>query len=494
MFNAGAFPVGVNAIGCKRGAVPPASLGTLLYGYDSEDVVTTTSIVTAWNPLSGTAGPVLNQGEANPVAGSWGYGNQPDVRSLTTAAGLTGTGTRASALGDYTMIVVFEPITNANDSPIMSIRPGGYGSSTTTGMLGYFNRLATGALYWYARPSGTIMTGQTPAGVVPIGTRNWAAFRRAGSTLTVWLNGLQIATLGVGTTTSAAGAEVINLLNDPSLIDAAQSAAIRAAYVFTSAIDMAAFHAWVVPTFIQRIESPLYTSSVPQSQGLLEAVWDARSGVATTGGLVDSWTPDAGDPAYVLTPPTSGERPTLTTGGSDSKPIVAFGGSHRLISAALGARLSAIPDWFLVMSLIYNQTNGRKSLMLSRAADSIAAARIESFSAAQTTPRIGVDGLTSATGISYGAAAPAGRKVATVGYSTITGIGYGGFIVGAISTITPTGGRPTSDLFELAAFKGTLYGTPQIAAMWLYRGIAGSTIQLGIQAAATAMAAHFPEN
>jgi hypothetical protein len=84
---------------------------------------------------------------------------------------------------------------------------------------------------------------------------------------------------------------------------------------------------------------PLLTQ--PGNFGTLLAAWDARYGIASSGGVVDSWTPYLGDSSIILSG-TGVQRPTYVANRGDGRPELSFDGVANVLTAT-AASLQTIP-------------------------------------------------------------------------------------------------------------------------------------------------------
>lgn len=93
------------------------------------------------------------------------------------------------------------------------------------------------------------------------------------------------------------------------------------------------------------------------AQATLLVDFDASSGIADTGGLVDSWTPTVGGEARIATPPNSGHSPTIDSGVfAQGQPGVFFDGTDNLLAFSddgFPEGAGNNPEWTMVAAFRY---------------------------------------------------------------------------------------------------------------------------------------------
>lgn len=226
------------------GALGPRSFGPLLYAYSPEGALTDLGQVLVIDPDEGTPGPSLDAGGGTPALGPWDAGTQQDIRGGTAGDGRSGSWTRPTAVGDYTIACAFQRI-EATAGRLFIVRRGAV-SAYDTNHVGALSVMGDGSLYWYVTPTGTAFTGQ--GGAVALGTRHTAIIRRVGSIASVYLDGGLLSMGDVGAAAIPSQVESIHYLDDPMFSQAGRHA-LRALYMWSSAVDVAAVHSWMRAKF-----------------------------------------------------------------------------------------------------------------------------------------------------------------------------------------------------------------------------------------------------
>lgn len=219
-----------------------SSFGDLLYSYGPESAQLNGTEVTAIFPNDGTPGPILNGGGGSPdISTSWGYGQQSDIRATTARDGRAGSWTRPGTIGNYTIACVFTKLDTVNGR-LFIIRDGavGFGSLNHIGSASVYG---DGRIYWYISPVGTTLTG-TSTVTVATGSRNTVIIQRVGSTASVYLNGVLLASGDVGAAAIPSQTESVHYLEDTAFSQDGKHG-VRSLLMWKYAPNVAELHAWL---------------------------------------------------------------------------------------------------------------------------------------------------------------------------------------------------------------------------------------------------------
>ncbi len=228
----------------------PNQFSALHWGYDASRMTESVGVPTAWvhDPAAAFAGDLV-AGSGPLTYEPWGYGGQSAIRFAAGRWSSSTAGTHdMSGVDDYSVGIVFRMNT-------LAVRRLLHDQLATDGTCRAVDIQlnADGSLTLSVKPvtGGVAWSTTTAAGVVKAGVRTVVSIQRIASRVTLWVNGAKI---GVGTVTAGAvtaggryGLGIGSYTVNGSVT--AGDLVVRAAFMWPSAVNGKAIHAWAKKRF-----------------------------------------------------------------------------------------------------------------------------------------------------------------------------------------------------------------------------------------------------